>query len=128
MKQLIYNKETRKYKLSYKCKDCGKKQSISIPSPRLAKAHKECCLSCASQIHNKPILLKNLITGEIKKAKSITEFCNQIKLGENAKFHFAEVLRGKRLHYKGWGLNIGWIVDQDEVKEVKQLLIKRATE
>lgn len=128
MKQLIYNKETQNYKLDYKCKGCGKKQTVGISSPRFAKFHKERCISCASQVHSKPISFKNLITGEVKRASSITKFCNQLRLGENAKFHFAEVLKGKRLHYKGWGLNIGWIVDQDEVKEVKQLLIKRATE
>lgn len=74
----------------------------------------------------KPVILKNLITGEVSKAVSITQFCKDNKLGDNGKYHFADVLKGKRLHHKCWGLNKNYLINPVEVKTVKQVLIAPA--
>ena len=53
----------------------------------------------------KPIELINLKTGQVIKAKSITEFCRKAQLykrAKNAKYHLTFCLRGKYGFYKNW--------------------------
>lgn len=47
--------------------------------------------------------LKNLYSGRLINASSITEFCRKAGfVGSNSKYHITPVLDGKRMSYKGW--------------------------
>lgn len=77
---------------------------------------------------NKPVSFKFYKNGQHSRAKSLTNFCKlHPELGLNAKYHFAEVISGKRLHYKGWLLSSNKIkIDLNRIKKVEQTLIKQA--
>lgn len=64
------------------------------------------CQSCANRINRaRPVVLVNLKTGELESAAAVADFCrNHPELGINAKYHFSEVLHGRRLHHKNWAL------------------------
>lgn len=90
------------------CDLCGEvKEAKTAYIPR-AKKHKckECHVKYTSELNSKPVTLQNFKDGRVISAKSITKFCKSVKLGRNARFHFADILNGKRFHHKGWHLPI----------------------
>lgn len=50
------------------------------------------------------VMLQHIRTGRIISAPSVAAFCRNARLGRNARFHFDNVLKGKRLEHRGWGL------------------------
>lgn len=117
-----YIKKSGNYLVTYTCKCCKKTRSSICGGKKRSYSHSQYCRNC---IKNKAVIFKNFITDEIISANSITNFCERAQLGKNAKYHFAEVLSGKRLHYKGWGLTNNK-VDKKKVKIIKQYVIKPA--
>lgn len=101
-----YDSSVQRYRYSYQCKGCNKISSHCWANKTVK--HSLYCQKCYSSINNncrKPVTFIHVVTGEISKALSITEFCNKHPdLGKYAKHHFSEVLKGKRLHFKGWML------------------------
>jgi len=115
------------YEHSFKCLKCRKQ--IKSQNPNKTVKRTGVCKQCTtSLIKSKPVSFKFYLTNQSVRAKSITSFCKRIFPNyENAKFHFAEVLNGKRLHYKGWFLSSNKVkLDLSEVKKIEQLQIKRA--
>lgn len=52
----------------------------------------------------KTVKLQNYRSGRIIEAPSITEFCRLAGLKQIDKYHFTAILKGERLHHKGWQL------------------------
>lgn len=57
------------------------------------------------------LTLQHIKTGEIIKTPTIADFARRKRWGKNGTFHFDLVLKGKRLHHKGWG--IPSVLDQE---------------
>lgn len=111
----------------YKCLQCKREKSFVVLQKKFK--HKGLCRSCASGKHTrKPIRLKYYIGNGVENSPSITDFCcKHPELGANAKYHFAEVLSGKRLHYKGWFPASKKIrFDLAKVRKVEQTILKFA--
>jgi hypothetical protein len=127
MNTINYNNKSNRYELTYTCKSCKKTKTVIYRNRQECVAHRGRCLSCWNKInHSEPITFQYLLTGEKRSAKSITEFCNITNLGKNGKFHFAEVRKGIRLHYKGWGLPQKIRLDPSKVQFIMQTLLKKA--
>ena len=127
---IIYDKIKRKYFFTYICKQCGTEKTISVSSKKICREHKNICVTCRSKnTFSKPVTFKNLLTNQVISADSITSFCELTKLNLanlNARFHFAEVLKGNKLHYKGWGLDIPYSIDKEKVRVFNVTQIQRA--
>lgn len=52
----------------------------------------------------RPVCFQHIRTGRTLSAPSIAAFARKAKLGPTAQYHFDSVLKGRRLHHKGWGL------------------------
>lgn len=122
-----------KYYLTYKCGGgCGRTFTSKICGVRKAlKTHRRICTGChyrkmAQTLLVKPVTFRHLLTGQVVKAPSTVEFCRMTNLGPTAKYHFAEVRAGRRLHHKGWALNKPVDIDVSKVRVVTQLQIARA--
>lgn len=110
---------------TYKCKGCnniknGRKMSKIEYITRY-------CRTCGTKFWlGRNISLRFYKNKNIENHISITDFCNKHpELGENAKYHFHEVLNGKRVHYKGWlDANNKIKIDIKKVKKIEQIIIK----
>ena len=126
-----YNKFTGKYSHTYKCLGCGDIHEISN-SLKTWHSSGYCNRTYWSNNINhsilRPVSFRFYKNKKPEKAVSIVAFCNKHKeLGENAKYHFSEVINGKRLHYKGWLMADNKIVlDLKKVKTIEQTLLKQA--
>lgn len=122
-----YNAKIRQYIHTFTCKNCKQPRKASRPLKQVYISG--FCVPCANkEKFNKPITLKFYNKGKLWSYPSITAFCKprQASLGKTAKYHFAEVLNGTRLHYKGWMLPNHPEIDSKKVKLIEQLSIKKA--
>jgi hypothetical protein len=130
----IWTQKKRKYQHTYICGGCKKKIS-SLYSLRIKEITGFCkhCLPRPwfhgdGKHRRKPVVLRYYLNNKIDSAPSITMFAAKHKeLGPNAKYHFADILNGKRLHYKGWLLASNRVkININKVQKIEQLLIKPA--
>lgn len=90
------------YLHKYRCLGCGEQKKFASSS-RIYHHTKTCTACHCRSVNNKPVSLRHFSSDLVENFPSIAAFCNaHPELGENAKYHFTEVLNGKRLHYKGW--------------------------
>jgi hypothetical protein len=124
----VYNSPRRQYLHQYTCKKC--KQDFQAFYAERTKNITGFCTGCCNQEKwNKPVKLKFYNKPKIWEYESITEFCKHRTqtLGPTGKFHFAEVLNGKRLHYKGWmDADSAVKIDNKKVKIIRQTLLAKA--
>lgn len=125
-----YTDKYHRYLHSYICKHCHKKID-SLKSSRKVYISGYCIKhhSLVSSYRKKKVSLRFFKSKKVWNYDSLTNFCKPRihSLGKNAKYHFAEVLNGKRLHYKGWLRADNPIkIDLNKVKKISQLLIKQA--
>ena len=122
----IQDKEKRRnYLHYYVCKRCLKNKCM-ISHRKIEKITKFCSFCWGAVLRNKPVSFRYYNSSEIETFPSITLFCkNHPELGKNAKYHFAEVLKGRKLHYKGWLLaNNKEKINISDVKIIKTICIK----
>jgi hypothetical protein len=122
-----------RYYFTYKCRGgCGRTFTSEVHGiKKTLKKHKRTCPGChfrkmAQTLLIKPVTFRHLLTGQVVKTSSTVEFCRMANLSGNAKYHFAEVRAGRRLHHKGWALNKPVTIDTSKVRLVTQLQIARA--
>lgn len=116
-----------KHLFHYRCFKCRQLKSFIYVGKTFH--HKGLCRNCATGKHTrKAVAFRYYLSKKIETSYSITAFCNKHpELGSNAKYHFTEVLKGKRLHYKGWLLGLNKVnIDLEKVKIIKQTLLRRA--
>lgn len=113
------------YLIDYNCKKCNKRFVSSSNS----KQHNQICSSCSNKlIFSKKVSLKHYSSNKTEKCNSITDFCKRHpELGANAKYHLAEVLNGKRIHYKGWyPANKNYKINLNKIGKIEQIYLKQA--
>jgi len=123
----LITKGKKDYIHNYTCKNCKQKKS-SIKRNKTIYISKLCKSCCNKKRWNKKICLRYYKNQESETAQSITEFClRHPELDKNAKYHFAEVLGGKRLHYKGWLRADNKIkINVNKVISAKQVIMNKA--
>lgn len=116
-----------KYLHSFICKGCDRNIK-GLKAAKTVYVSGYCCKCFGRKRFSKKVSFRHYKSNKVLNYDSITDFCKRRpNLGKNAKYHFWEVLNGKRLHYKGWlaGYN-KCVIDVKKVQKVQQLLIKQA--
>lgn len=61
-------------------------------------------ITAKGTLYARKITLRHIKTGRVVSAPSVTAFARQMRWGPNGGQHFDNVLKGHRLHHRGWGM------------------------